>query len=104
MEYNNNNRNQNNVYQESVPAGKRKYFFDIRQTRDGDYYVTITERKKRYSQSMDGEFEHERHTIFLYKEDLNKFADAFLNTRDKMKELMPDYDFDQYNRKDNGPE
>lgn len=92
-------RNQNSVFQQSVLAGKRKYFFDVRQTRDGDYYLTMTERKKRY-QSANGTFEHERHTIFLYKEDINKFMDALNASVDKIKnELLPDYDYDQFSRK-----
>ena len=97
MDYNQNERRQSSVYEQTVLAGKRKYFFDIRQTRDGDYYITMTERKKKF-QSDGGEAEHERHTIFLYKEDLNKFSRAFLELRDKMKEFMPDYDFSQFDR------
>ncbi len=91
------NKNSNNVYQRSVPAGKRKYFLDIKTTRSGDHYITISERKKK---ERDGYYsgEHERHTIFLYKEDLNKFAKAFSEVNDKMREILPDYDFSQYEK------
>lgn len=100
MEHNNSNgRRENSVHQESIPAGKRKYFFDIRTTRDGDYYLTITERKKRYL-GGDGGYEHERHTIYLYKEDFVKFEDAFRNCGEKIRELVPNFDEVQFEKKE----
>lgn len=62
------------VYANAVRAGKRTYFFDIRSTRSNDYYLTITESKKRYND--DGSVSYQKHKIFLYKEDFEKFSDA----------------------------
>ena len=56
----------NEIYSERVRAGKRTYFFDVRSTRGGDYYVTITESKMVYK---DDGFFYQKHKIFLYKED-----------------------------------
>lgn len=63
------------IYSKAVRAGKRTYFFDVKATRKDEYYLTITESKKRYDQ--DGNFHFEKHKIFLYKEDFEKFADGF---------------------------
>ena len=83
------------IYSEKVKAGKRTYFFDVKSTRSNDYYLTITESKKRFKE--DG-FTYEKHKIFLYKEDFNKFLDALTNTVNHVKnELMPGVDFDQFN-------
>lgn len=82
------------IYSQRVRAGKRTYFFDIKSTRSNDYYLTITESRRRYKD--DGYF-YEKHKIFLYKEDFNKFMNALQETVGHVKEeLMPDYDFDQY--------
>src|ERR1700751_4590630 len=62
------------LYSRSVRAGKRTYFFDVRSTKAGDYYLTITESKKRFG--TDGKFFFEKHKIFLYKEDFEKFSDG----------------------------
>jgi len=84
------------IYSEKVKAGKRTYFFDVKSTRSNDYYLTITESKKRYNQNDDG-FTYEKHKIFLYKEDFNKFMDALSNTVNHVKsELMPGVDFSQF--------
>ncbi len=63
-----------NVFTKSVKAGKRTYYFDVKETRKGERYITITERKRRYNE--DGSYKVEKHKIFLYKEDFNKFADT----------------------------
>lgn len=63
------------VFSKSVRAGKRTYFFDVKTTRGNDYYLTITESKKRFDD--DGNFFFDKHKIFLYKEDFDKFADGF---------------------------
>ncbi len=82
------------IYSQRVRAGKRTYFFDVKATRSNDYYLTITESRRRYKD--DGYF-YEKHKIFLYKEDFNKFMAALEETVDHVKEeLMPDYDFNQY--------
>lgn len=68
------NQDREEIYSKAIRAGKRTYFFDVKSTRKNDYYLTITERKRRYEQ--DGSFQIEKHKIFLYKEDFDKFADG----------------------------
>ena len=82
------------VYSKRIRAGKRRtYFFDVRATRGNDYFLTITESRKRFNE--DG---YDRHKIFLYKEDFNKFIKALGEAVDYVKtELMPDFDFDAFN-------
>ncbi|MEQ9441310.1 MAG: DUF3276 family protein [Cyclobacteriaceae bacterium] len=82
------------IYSQRVRAGKRTYFFDVKSTRSNDYYLTITESRRRYKD--DGYF-YEKHKIFLYKEDFNKFMNALQETVGHVKEeLMPEYDFNQF--------
>src|SRR6056300_784224 len=92
------NYDREEVFSKKVRAGKRTYFFDVKTTRGDDYYITITESKKRFE---DGGYV--KHKIFLYKEDFNKFSEAFTQTVNHVKsELMPEYDFDEYtNREEN---
>ena len=93
MEENKNN-GRDEIYSAKVKAGKRTYFFDVKSTRSNDYYLTITERKKRFK---DDGFTYEKHKIFLYKEDFNKFVEALNNTVNHVKnELMPEVDFSQF--------
>ena len=82
------------VYSKRIRAGKRRtYFFDVRATRGNDYFLTITESRKRF----EGEG-YDRHKIFLYKEDFNKFVKGLGEAVDYVKtELMPDFDFDAFN-------
>jgi len=75
------NREREEVYSRKVRAGKRTYFFDVKATRSNDYYVTITESKKRLE---DGVFV--KHKIFLYKEDFEKFAEGLKDTVDYIRE------------------
>lgn len=82
------------IYSAKVKAGKRTYFFDVKSTRSNDFYLTITESKKRFRE--DG-FSYEKHKIFLYKEDFNKFMEALSSTVNHVKhELMPNVDFSQF--------
>ena len=82
------------IYSQKVRAGKRTYFFDVKSTRSNDYYLTITESKKKFRD--DGYF-FEKHKIFLYKEDFHKFLDALNNTVDHVKEeLLPEVDFSEF--------
>lgn len=82
------------IYSQRVRAGKRTYFFDVKATRSNDYYLTITESKRRYK---DDGYYYEKHKIFLYKEDFNKFIEAMNVTIDHVKtELLPDVDFAQF--------
>ncbi len=93
MAYENNERKMESVYSKRIKAGKRRtYFFDVRETRGNDYYLTITESRKRFD--SDG---YERHKIFVYKEDFNKFVKGLGEAVDYVKtELMPDFDFDAF--------
>jgi hypothetical protein len=68
------------IFSKAVRAGKRTYFFDVKTTRKNDYYLTITESKKRFDE--DGRYHFEKHKIFLYKEDFEKFADGLLEVID----------------------
>ena len=71
----NEERNQaEEVFSKIVRAGKRTYFFDVKATRKEDYYLTITESKKRLGK--DGKMFYEKHKIFLYREDFEKFAEG----------------------------
>jgi hypothetical protein len=82
------------IFSTKVKAGKRTYFFDVKATRSNDYYLTITESKKRFK---DDGFTYEKHKIFLYKEDFNKFLEALTGTVNHVKhELMPNVDFTQF--------
>ena len=94
MAYENNDKRMESVYSKRIRAGKRRtYFFDVRATRSNDYYLTITESRKKFNE--DG---YDRHKIFLYKEDFNKFIKALTEAVDYVKtDLMPDFDFDAYN-------
>lgn len=99
MAYDNNRnfdekRNAESVFSKRVKAGKRRtYFFDVKETRGSDYFITITESKKRFND--DG---YDRHKMFIYKEDFNKFLNALNETVDYVKtDLMPDFDFDAFN-------
>lgn len=84
------------IYSTKVKAGKRRtYFVDVRQTKGNDYYLTITESTKRFDSN-----DYERHKIFLYKEDFNRFRDAVNDAIDHIQtNLMPDYDYDEFTRR-----
>jgi len=90
------NKRFESVYSEKVRAGKRRtYFFDVRKTKSEDFYITITESTKRFQ--GDG---YERHKIFLYKEDFNRFTNSLMNTVNHVKtELMPDFDYELYEKR-----
>lgn len=74
------------IYSSAVRAGKRTYFFDVRATRGNDLYLTITESKRRYQD--DGRYTYEKHKLFLYKEDFEKFEEGLMHAVDKIKELQ----------------
>ena len=71
----NHSREREEVFSKSVRAGKRTYFFDVKTTKSNDYFLTITESKKRLGD--DGNPFYEKHKIFLYREDFEKFLDGF---------------------------
>jgi len=91
-----NRRRQDSVYSNRVRAGKRRtYFFDVRRTKGDDFYLTLTESTKRFND--DG---YERHKIFLYKEDFNRFIAGLEDAINYVKtELIPDYDYDEFTRR-----
>ena len=83
----NDRNNESDLFSKAVRAGKRTYFFDVKSTRGNDYYLTITESKKRFGQ--DGKFFYEKHKIFLYKEDFEKFLDGLNEAVDNIRENAP---------------
>ena len=71
------------IFTKRVRAGKRTYFFDVKATKsEKDFYITITESKRV------GEEEYEKHKIFLYKEDFDKFSDALMETVDYVQDEL----------------
>lgn len=89
-------REREELFSKRIRAGKRTYFFDVKSTRSLDYYITITESRRH--QKEDG-FVYEKHKMFLYKEDFDKFSEGLREAVDHVKaELMPDVDFSQFNR------
>lgn len=90
------NRRFESVYSKKVKAGKRRtYFFDVRRTKGDDFYLTLTESTKKFNSEG-----YERHKIFLYKEDFNRFIASLEEAINYVKtELMPDYDYEEYDRR-----
>ena len=79
MEENNYNVNED-IFSKVLRAGRRTYFFDVRETKAGDYYLTITESKKFTNE--DGTFYYKKHKIYLYKEDFDEFNNSLKETCD----------------------
>lgn len=75
------------IFSKAVRAGKRTYFFDVKATRRNDYYLTLTESKKRFGR--DGQPFFEKHKIFLYKEDFDKFSDGLAEVIEFIKNANP---------------
>ena len=96
MDHERNQRRFESVYSRKIRAGKRRtYFFDVRKTKGEDFYLTLTESTRKFN--GDG---YERHKIFLYKEDFNRFIDSLQEVVEYIKtELMPDYDYDEFTRR-----
>ncbi len=86
------------IFSKRIRAGKKRtYFIDVRSTRKSDYYVTITESKRKHPESK----EFIKHKIFLYKEDFNKFVEGLNEAIDYVKEnLLPEYDFEKFDNDD----
>ena len=76
------------IFSRAVRAGKRTYFFDVKATRRNDYYLTITESKKRFNR--DGRYYFEKHKIFLYKEDFEKFTNGLNETVEFIEKAKPE--------------
>ncbi|MDA7730196.1 PUR family DNA/RNA-binding protein [Salibacteraceae bacterium] len=81
-------RNNEDIFEQIVRAGKRTYFFDVKATRSNDYYLTMTESIKRFKD--DGTYTFQKHKIFLYKEDFDEFEAALKNCLNKIQELQLD--------------
>ena len=83
------------IYSRVIRAGKRTYFFDVKATRSGEQYLTITESKRRFNNDQ-GKFYYEKHKLFLYKEDFEKFSRGlgevieFIETGKKAPEPEPE--------------
>ena len=81
-------RQNRDVYSKSLKAGKRTYFFDVKKTKNDENYLVITESKKVFNDE-DGSFEYDKHKIFLYKEDYDKFSNMLENMIDYIKKGIP---------------
>ena len=86
------------IYSKSVRAGRRTYFFDVRSTRAGDYYMTLTESKRDFTE--DGTPFYKKHKIYLYKEDFTNFKEALKDVskyiiKEKGEEIISDKKFDK---------
>lgn len=77
------------VYTKKVKAGRRTYFFDIKQTKGEEYYITITESRKKTNN--DGSFSYDKSKVYLYKEDMLKFSDGLEEVVNFIKENKPEY-------------
>ncbi len=77
------NNNHSELFSNAIRAGRRTYFFDVKSTKNNDYYLTITESKKRYDDNGNASFE--KHKVFLYKEDFEKFSEGLSNAIDFIK-------------------
>lgn len=81
-----NEKRRDEIFSKAVKAGKRTYFFDVKTTRGSDLYITLTESKKRFEKDTN-KFTYEKHKIFLYKEDFEKFVEGLNETIQKINEL-----------------
>jgi len=98
-EQENKEMNREEIYSRVIRAGKRTYFFDVKATRSGEHYLTITESKRRFNNEQ-GKFYYEKHKLFLYKEDFEKFSRGlsevieFIETGKKAPEPEPEQEND----------
>ena len=90
--------NRDEIFSKAVRAGKRTYFFDVKSTRGNDLYLTVTESKKNFNDS--GDFHFEKHKLFLYKEDFEKFKDGFDEALSKIEELRATGNYKEDNKED----
>lgn len=79
------------LFSKAVRAGKRTYFFDVKTTKGNDLYMTITESKRRFTD--DGRYHYEKHKLFLYKEDFDKFAEGLQETIERIQALRNSGEF-----------
>ncbi|MEN8116221.1 MAG: DUF3276 family protein [Bacteroidota bacterium] len=85
---NSDSRFKQEIHSKVIRAGKRTYFFDVKSTRGDEYYLTITESKRKYSDN--GKFSYEKHKIFLYKEDFGKFVESLQEVVDYIRQEQPE--------------
>jgi len=90
-----NGEDREEIFSKAVRAGKRTYFFDVKSTKGNDYYLTITESKKRFGD--DGKFFYEKHKLFLYKEDFEKFTEGYNEAIAHIKSIAPAFEEDLSN-------
>ena len=83
------------IFSKVLRAGRRTYFFDVKSTKGNDYYLTITESKKRFGD--DGKFFYEKHKLFLYKEDFEKFTEGYNEAIAHIKSIAPVFEEDLSN-------
>jgi len=83
-DYEKGNKRKEDIFSNAVRAGKRTYFFDVKATKGDDYYLTVTESKKKFTE--EGKFHFEKHKLFLYKEDFEKFAEGLKDAIDFIQE------------------
>lgn len=83
------------VFSKPVRAGRRTYFFDVKATRNDDYFLTITESRKK--QGKDGSFFFDKHKIYLYKEDFQKFAEGLEEVVEYVKKYKPEFFTEEQN-------
>ena len=85
------------VFTKKIKAGRRRtYFFDVRKTKGDDFYISVTESTKRFN--GDG---YDKHKIFIYKEDFNRFLECLQETVNEVKtNLLPDFDYEAYSRRE----
>ena len=86
------------IHSKVIRAGKRTYFFDVKSTRSNEYYLTITESKKRYTEN--GKFQYEKHKIFLYKEDFQKFSESLESIIEYINEKQPEQSIPEENEEE----
>ena len=82
------NQGKSEIFSKAVRAGKRTYFFDVKSTKDGNFYLTVTESKRRLRHDGNGFF-YEKHKVFLYKEDFIKFSDGLSEVVDYIRKNNP---------------
>lgn len=86
------------IHSKVIRAGRRTYFFDVKSTRNEEFYLTITESKRIIE--GDGNFHYEKHKIFLYREDFEKFLDCLNDIMDYIKSKQPEESFEKSDEKE----
>lgn len=104
----NNNRQKEELYSQSISAGKRKYFFDVKETRGGDKFIVIAESRKLFDNNT-GNVYYEKNKMFLYKEDFEKFQKGlqnalhFIETGEIPEPVMPEMPRESFSQQIENP-